>query len=176
MRLQIRYNDEEDEFTKDLSLEMRIARYTKKYFYPVYVIAMLAPVYLVGGSIRDLLNAKEPKDMDFVVIGEENKEWVLEVLAKFGISYGFNRFGGFKIEYEGKKIDLWTSDDLFSSMQYNVDGLYYDIKTGRLLSLTFKDYIDNGLREVNSDNNIDVGREKKLSIFDEEFRKRMDDN
>lgn len=170
MQISIKYNEEVDEFSEDLSLESRLERYIKSKFYPAYTIASLAQVYLVGGSIRDLMNAKVPKDLDFVVLGDENKEWVLDVLKKFGISYGFNRFGGLKIDYNGTKIDLWTADDLFSSMQYNVDGLYYDLVKNRLLSVTFADFANNGLREVNPDNNIEVGREKKLLIFESEYK------
>ncbi len=171
MKCSVKYNEGIDEFTEDLSLEMRLKRYIKDKFYPAYVIAHLAPVYLVGGSIRDLMMAKAPKDLDFIVVGNEHKEWVLKVLERFGITYSFNRFGGMKFTYNDTSIDLWTADDLFSSMQYNVDGLYYDLSADRLLSLTFADFVHKGLREVNPDNNIDVGREKKLQMFEETFKK-----
>lgn len=89
---------------------------------------MLSPIYLVGGAIRDLMLANIPKDLDFVVVGEEHLEWVMLVLKKFNIEYSLNRFGGFKINYNGVMVDLWITNDLFSSMQYNVDGLYFNLK------------------------------------------------
>lgn len=174
MEICIKYNDEQDQFSEDLTLQMRLKKYIKRNFYPAYVISLLAPIYLVGGSIRDLMNAKVPKDLDFVVVGNEHKDWVLDVLRKFGIDYTFNRFGGFKIDYKGTKVDLWTTDDLFSSMQYNVDGLYYDLTQDRLISLTFGDFKENGLKEVNPNNNIPVGREEKLLRFERDFRKNFD--
>ena len=48
--------------------------------------------------------AKKPKDLDFVIVGEEHKEWVLKVFKKFNIDYTFNRLGGFRINYQGTKI------------------------------------------------------------------------
>ena len=45
----------------------------------------------MGGAIRDLLMAKKPKDLDFVIVGEEHKELVLKVFKKFNIDYSFNR-------------------------------------------------------------------------------------
>ena len=54
MDIKIKYNDEIDEFTWDLTLNMRMERYIKEHFYPAYTISILAPVYLVGGGVRDL--------------------------------------------------------------------------------------------------------------------------
>lgn len=171
MLIDIKYNDKEDEFSYDLTIQMRISRYVKSRFYPAITISTLAPIYLVGGTIRDLINARNPKDLDFVVVGNEHLEWVRSVLSRFGISYSFNRFGGMKFNYNGTDIDLWTTDDLFSSMQYNIDGLYYNVKNGSMLSLTFRDFIDNEVREINPDNNIRVDREKKLLKFAQDFKK-----
>lgn len=170
MNINIKYNDTLDEFTNDLTLQMRIENYIKNHFYPAYTISMFCPIYLLGGAIRDLIYAKKPKDLDFVVLGKENINFVLQVFEKFNIKYCFNRFGGFRFYYDNTKIDLWLSDDLFSSIQYNVDGLFFDLKNNALLSLTFEDFINNGLKLVNSQNNIEKGREKKLIKFEKQFR------
>lgn len=168
MKIKIFYNDKEDEFSRDLCLEDRLKKYIEKSFYPAFVIAHLSDIYLLGGSIRDLIFAKEPQDLDFVVLGKENKEWVLQVLNKFNVNYEINRLGGYKFTYNGTKVDLWLSDDLFSSIEYNVDGLFYNLKNNSMLSVTFQDFMDNNLRKVNENNNIDKGRILKL----EEFAKR----
>lgn len=170
MKIPIKYNDIIDEFTNDLTLQMRLENYIKKYFYPAYVISKLCPIYLLGGAIRDLIYAKKPKDLDFVVLGKENIDFVMQVFEKFNIKYDFNKFGGFKFEYDNTIIDLWLIDDLFSSIQYNVDGLFFYLNDNSLLSLTFEDFVNNGLKLVNSDNNIDNGREKKLIKFEEKFK------
>lgn len=171
MNINIKYNEKPDEFTCDLNLTMRLERYVENHFYPAISISQIAPIYLVGGSIRDLIMARTHKDLDFVVLGLEYQDWILSVLKKFNINYELNRFGGFKFIYNGTKIDLWTAEDLFSSMQYNVDGLYYDIKGGHLLSLTFSDFMESGLRLINPKNNIEKGRERKLIKFQEEYFK-----
>ena len=134
----------------------------------------MAPIYLVGGAIRDLVYARKPKDMDFVVLGKEQLDWVLRVLKAYNINYDLNRFGGYKFVYGNTKIDLWLSEDLFSSMQYNVDGLYFDLRTNSLLSFTFDDFNMNGLRIINSENNIEKGREKKLLEFERNYRTKKD--
>ena len=171
MNIPIKYNDTVDEFTNDLTLQMRLENYIKKYFYPAYIISTLCPIYLLGGAIRDLICAKKPKDLDFVVLGKENLDYVLQVFDKFNINYTYNRFGGFRFYFGDTKIDLWLSDDLFSSIQYNIDGLLFDLQNNSLLSLTFKDFIDNGLRLVNDQNNIPKGRERKLIKFQEIFKR-----
>ncbi len=170
MTVPIKYNDTIDEFTNDLTLQMRLENYIKNHFYPAYTLSMLCPIYLLGGAIRDLIYAKKPKDLDFVVLGKENIDFVVQVFEKFNIKYYFNRFGGFRFYYNDTKIDLWLSDDLFSSIQYNVDGLFFDLKNNSLLSLTFEDFINNGLKLVNPENNIEKGREKKIIKFEEKFK------
>lgn len=169
MVIDIKYNEIEDQFTNDLTLEMRLSKYINNHFYPAYIISSLAPIYLLGGSIRDLILAKKPNDLDFIVLGKEHLDWVLKVLKKYNIEYKLNKLGGYKFNYEGTKIDLWLADDLFSAIQYNVDGLFFDLRTNSILSLTFDDFINNGLKEVNSNNNIENGREKKLIKFQKEY-------
>lgn len=66
---------------------------------------------------------------------------------------------------------MWTTDDLFSSIQYNVDGLLYNLNNDSLVSLTFDDFIKNGIREVNSNNNIENNRIIELLKFEEEYKK-----
>ncbi len=174
MNINLKYNECIDEFTLDLSLQGRLKKYINHHFYPAYTISSLAPIYLVGGAIRDLVYARKPKDMDFVVLGKEQLDWVLRVLKAYNINYDLNRFGGYKFVYGNTKIDLWLSEDLFSSMQYNVDGLYFDLRTNSLLSFTFDDFNMNGLRIINSENNIEKGREKKLLEFERNYRTKKD--
>lgn len=169
MNIPIKYNDIIDEFTDDLTLQMRLENYIKRHFFPAYTIAKLAPIYLMGGSIRDLIYAKKPKDMDFVVLGKEQLDWILKVFKAYNIEFNLNKFGGYKFIYGDTEIDLWLTEDLFSSMQYNVDGLYFDLRTNSLLSLTFDDFNKNGLKLINPENNIENGREKKLTKFEKKY-------
>ena len=168
MNIDIKYSDDE-EFIHDLTLQMRLKNYIYNHFYPAYTISNIYPIYLLGGAIRDLIYAEKPKDLDFVVISED-KDFILDVFSKFNINYTFNKFGGFKFIYEGTSIDLWLTDDLFSAIEYNVDGLFFDLKSNSLISLTFKDFIDNGLKLVNKENNIEKGRIEKLKKFEKKYR------
>lgn len=171
MMIPIKYNNKDDEFIYDLTLQMRLEEYIKKHFYPAYTISILCPIYLLGGSIRDLIYAKIPKDLDFVVLGKENEELIKHILNKYNIKYTINKLNGFKFEYNNTTIDLWLADDLFSSIQYNIDGLFFDLKNNSLISLTFQDFINNNLKLVNRDNNINNNREKKLIKFEKELKK-----
>lgn len=165
MDIEIKYNDEVDEFSWDLNFNMRVERYIKEHFYPAYTISMLVPIYLVGGGIRDLINAKKPKDLDFVALGD-NKDFILDIFKAYDIVPSYNRFLGYKFDYNDTTIDLWLAEDLFSAIQYNVDGLLFDIKNKSMISLTFNDFQKNGLRIVNPLNNIDNNREEKLKVFE----------
>lgn len=169
MNIPIKYNDNLDEFTHDMSLQMRLENYINKHFYLAYTVSRLVPIYLVGGVIRDLIYAWKPKDMDFVVLGIEHLEWVLQVLKAYNIIYSLNRLGGYKINYNDTVVDFWLAEDLLSSEQYNVDGLYFDLRTNSNISVTFDDFIKNGLKEVNKENNIENDRLKKLVKFEEKF-------
>lgn len=172
MNIPIYYNETTDEFTNDLTLQMRVENYINKHFYPAYIISQIAPVYLLGGSIRDLIFAKPPKDLDFVVMGKQNKDFVLKVFDRLNIEYRFNKFGGFKFNYNDVEVDLWLTDDLFSSIEYNVDGLFYDVNNKSLISFTFDDFLTNGLRLINDSNNKpSEERKKKLMKFQKELIK-----
>ncbi len=171
MNIPIKYNDEIDEFTYDLTLQMRLEKYIKKHFDVGYSISNMCNIYLLGGAIRDLTLAKIPKDLDFVILGRENIDFINLLFKKLNIKYTYNKLGGFKFNYNNTEIDLWLTDDLFSAIQYNVDGLFFNLKDNSLISLTFDDFIKNGLKEVNSENNIESGRVKKLINFDKSFRR-----
>ena len=110
------------------------------------------------------LENAEPKDFNlnnFTI--EEQFKLASQI---YNIDYKLNRFGGYKFIYGDTEVDLWLAEGLFSSMQYNVDGLYFDLRANSLLSLTFDDFHKNGLKLINPENNIENGREKKLTKFE----------
>ena len=77
-------------------------------------------------------------------------EWVLQVLEVYNISYTLNRFGGYKINYNDTVVDLWLAEDLFSSQQYNVDGLYFEPYTESQMAEfreRYKEYYVGGIEE-----------------------------
>ena len=157
-------------------LEVKLENEIKNKFPVAYDIANYAPVYLVGGTIRDLMIDKEPKDLDFIILGTEYSRIILEVFQKYNITFTYNHFGGYKINYKGIQIDLWTNNDLYSAVQYNVDGLFFYLNDNILLSFSFDDFIKNGLRIINSENNIESCREEKLKKFEKILKRRKDKN
>ena len=81
----------------------------------------------------------------------------------------YNNFQGYKFDYHDTTIDLWLAEDLFSAIQYNVDGLLFDLKSKSIISLTFDDFQKRGIRLVNPLNNINNNREEKLKVFAKTF-------
>ena len=161
LKIKVKYNNE--------TLKTKLETYIKNNFAVVYEIASFAPVYLLGGAIRDLIMDKEPKDLDFIVLGMEYSKNILEVLNKHKIDFTYNHFGGYRINYNGVHVDLWASNDLFSAVQYNVDGLFFYLNDNNLISFSFDDFVKNGLKLINPDNNIEKGREKKLIQFEKDY-------
>ena len=117
-----------NESKNNSTLESRLENYIKDKFPIAYIISKSAPIYLLGGAIRDLILAKKPKDLDFIVLGNEYSNSILEIFQKYNINFSYNRFGGYKINYHDTQIDLWTNNDLYSAIQYNVDGLFFYLK------------------------------------------------
>lgn len=51
--------------------------------------------------------------------------------------------------------------DLFSAIEYNLNGLFYDVSNHQILSFSYYDFLKNGIQKINSGNNIENGRELK---------------
>ena len=43
-----------------------VEEYIKNHFSFVYSIALICPIYLIGGALKDIENDRIPKDLDFV--------------------------------------------------------------------------------------------------------------
>lgn len=171
MNISIYFPTVKNEFFDDLSLEDRIQKYLFRHCPFLYTISSLAPIYLVGGGIRDLILATVPKDLDFVVLGSEHLNLLWQLFECYQINPTLNHLGGYKFRYQDTTIDIWCTEDLFSAMQYNGDGLFFSLSSNTLISFTFDDFLKNGLKLVNSSNNISNGREKKLIKFLDEYLK-----
>lgn len=153
----------------DKNLEIHLQEYITNHFPPAYQISESVPIYLLGGGIRDLIFSKTPKDLDFLVLGQEHLSFILSVFKSLHIEYTFNSFGGFKFCYQGTVIDLWLTDDFYSVIQYNVDGLFFDLRANSLISLTFDDFMEHGLRLIKEDSIVNESRKVKLKEFEKKF-------
>lgn len=154
---------------KNISLEDKIKNYIKDNFNIIYELAKEMPIYLVGGSIRSLMLSLEPKDLDFIVLGCEYKDKLSKLINKFDMKYSYNKFGGYKIKYGEIVVDIWTNNDLFSAVEYNADGIFYYVNNDVIVSLTFDDFIKNGVKKVNELNNIETTRINKINEFHKKY-------
>lgn len=71
----------------------------------VRAVAGVAPVYLVGGAVRDLLLGRDRADVDLVVVGDASA-----LAARFGAEpVEHERFATAKVELDGHQIDIATA-------------------------------------------------------------------
>lgn len=61
-------------------------------------------------------------------MGRDNIDFINLLFEKLNIKYTYNKLGGFKFNYNNTEVDLWLTDDLLSAIQYNVDGLFFNLK------------------------------------------------
>lgn len=122
-----------------------------KYFSIIYNIPSTYHVFLVGGSIRSISLNEQIKDLDFVFLDSYNtvNNYILEFINNYSLNYTFNEYGGYKINYNGFMVDLWKTKDLLYAIQFNADGLFYDIHNNYLITFGIYDALENGLRELN---------------------------
>lgn len=98
-------------------------------------------IYLIGGSIKDLVLNQEVRDIDIVVLSDDDSE-IKSFIDKYNLQYQKNNFNGYKIKYGDLEIDIWNSNDLYKCIIYNYDGLFYDIKNSLFIPFGFFDAIE----------------------------------
>ena len=59
---------------------------------------------------------------------------------------------------------------MFANNALNVDGFFFYLDDNNLISFSFDDFVKNGLKLINPDNNIENGRKKKLIQFEKDYR------
>ena len=113
-------------------------------------------IYLIGGALRECIskNTHEitSKDLDFIILDKDDSK-IKELVNNNNLNYTINSFGGYKIKKENKTIDIWNNIDLYSAIQYNLDGLFYNVKYDLLIPVGYVDGINKKtLIELNSSN------------------------
>lgn len=133
-------------YVKNVSIEFKYYLYSKldedvKDF--LRFVSSRTDVYIFSGIIRDyFLNNNSIRDLD-IVLGEELD---FELLSKYlfpNIVFSRNSFGGFKINVNGFRIDLWTINNtwgiiterksatkhsLINSAFFNFSSILFDLK------------------------------------------------
>ena len=58
---------------------------------------------------------------------------------------------------------------MFANNALNDDDFFFYLNDNNLISFSFDDFVKNGLKLINPDNNIEKGREKKLIQFEKDY-------
>ena len=101
------------------------------------------PVYLVGGTVRDLLTGRIPADIDLVVAGDIHPV-AARVAAKTGgtvVDLGNKGFAVLRVASKRTTIDITPLDDAsieadLMRRDFTINALAYDIRNRRLVDCT----------------------------------------
>lgn len=138
----------------------KVRKYIIENFPLAIEISNIAPIFLIGGALRDIELLTPPKDLDFVVLSDTD-EIIKTFIEKNNLKYKINKLGGYKIYNNSVVVDIWNTNDLLKSIEYNIEGLFYDIKNDYIIPFGYYDALENGLRIINPNNNIN--EEEKIS-------------
>lgn len=117
----------------------------------IYDFEFNGDLYLIGGAIKNILMGENFKDIDIVIISNENR--IKSFINEKKLSYEVNSFGGYKIKKDTLMIDMWTTNDLYKAMEYTYDGLFYNIYSDLLIPCGFTHSIENKVQiKINTDN------------------------
>ena len=105
----------------------KVRKYIIENFPLAIEISNIAPIFLIGGALRDIELLTPPKDLDFVVLSDTD-EIIKTFIEKNNLKYKINKLGGDKIYNNSVVVDRWNTNDLLKSIEYNIEGLFYDIK------------------------------------------------
>lgn len=124
-------------------------------------------LYLVGGFIRDTSTDARPHDID--IVADTRKGDLLSSLGD--LDYSLNRFGGYRLNLQDDKIDLWTLDDTWAFRNGYISSSPENLSSSSLLNidsavinLTTGDYNLDGLlcalkdRELRLSHSLDISR------------------
>lgn len=141
----------------------------------------IGEVYLLGGVARELYNYKYSKnsritpvrDIDIVVNLKENYQLLDSLMKNF--PYKLNRFGGYKIEINNVKIDIWEIQktwayrnniikygrnnmglNLQNTVFLNYDAIIYYSNKNRFYSKKYKECLEKKVLDIVLSKNPEV--------------------
>ena len=136
-----------------------------EYTFPNYVTSIYNlfrqngyPLFLVGGSVRDMLMNRQPDDYDFC--GPATADEIIRILESNSIEYDDSyTFLGYVIAYcDGEKVDILTYHgnsmyDDAASRDFTMNALYYDIGNKEILDFFtgYEDIHNHIIRAVSPD-------------------------
>lgn len=114
-------------------LQDKVDKLIKEKFGIIYNYDFKGRVFLLGGALRSTILGEEIKDLDFIILTQGECE-VANFVSANNLDYRFNMFGGYKVLYNDIEVDIFSVNDLHEATQYNIDGLFYDIKNRIFIS------------------------------------------
>ena len=82
------------------------------------------------------------------------------------LSYTINKFGGIRIHYHNRSVDIWCSPSLIDSIQYNFEAIWFDLENDILIDFGFSDSVYSGkLEEINIKNRSIKNEIRKQKVF-----------
>ena len=100
------YNELKRKFKLHFALELDSNPKLKFLMYDIFVFGS---AYIVGGYLRDFLNAKPSRDIDVIVDLANDK--LLEIIQNSKVEYSVNRHKGIKIHFENVEVDMWSIEN-----------------------------------------------------------------
>lgn len=141
----------------------KIEKVIKDNFSIIYDYKFNGLVLLYGGAIRDIIMNKEVHDFDFVILSQSDSG-IKEFINKYKLEYSINIFGGYKINYNGVEVDIFSTDDLLDCADYDADLLFYDIDKKILIPCgPIHAYETRTITEINNDKEALFVYKKRLN-------------
>jgi len=72
-------------------------------------IFKIGTAYVVGGYLRDTLQSRPSRDIDFIV--ELGNYKLMDIIRAVGLDYTENRHGGIKVKLRSMTADFWSLED-----------------------------------------------------------------
>lgn len=101
------------------------------------------PTYMIGGAIKDIMLGLEYKDLDFIQLTDDKSE-ILNFINNYRFNTKKNSFGDDKIILDNITVDFFIVNDLYKILEFDYDGLIYDITNSRIISIGYFNAIKNG--------------------------------
>ena len=100
------------------------------------------PTYMIGDSIKDIMLSKKYKDFDFIQLSNSKYE-IIDFINHNQFNTIKNSFGNDKIILDNLTVDFFKVNDLFDILEFDYDGLIYDIVNDRLIYCGYTNSINN---------------------------------
>ena len=101
------------------------------------------PTYMIGGAIKDIILGLDYKDLDFIQLTDDKSE-ILDFINNYRFNTKKNSFGDDKIILDYITVDFFKINDLYEILEFDFDGLIYDITNSRIISIGYFNAIKNG--------------------------------